>query len=43
MRKRIDPRSFPDYTNGKVVDRHMGELDTHGLSRRERLLTRERK
>jgi len=35
MRKRIDPRNFPDYTNRKIIDRHMGELDTHGLSRRD--------
>ena len=35
MSRRIDPRKFPDYTNRKVVDRHMGELDTHGVSRRE--------
>jgi ABC-type sugar transport system substrate-binding protein len=32
---RIDPRRFPDYADRKVVDRHMGELDTHGVSRRE--------
>lgn len=34
-RKRIDPRWFPDYTDRKVVDRYMGQLDTHGISRRE--------
>ena len=33
--KRIDPRLFPDYGNRKIVDRCMGELDTHGVSRRE--------
>jgi ABC-type sugar transport system substrate-binding protein len=33
--KRIDPSRFPDFSNRKVVDRHMGELDTHGVSRRE--------
>jgi ABC-type sugar transport system substrate-binding protein len=33
--RRIDPSKFPDFTNRKVVDRHMGELDTHGVSRRE--------
>ncbi len=32
---RLDPRKFPDFTARKVVDRHMGELDTHGVSRRE--------
>ncbi|MCI0429721.1 MAG: sugar ABC transporter substrate-binding protein [Rhodospirillales bacterium] len=35
MRKRLDPRRYPDYTQTKVVDRHMERLDTHGVSRRD--------
>jgi len=34
-KKRLDPRSFPDYSDRRVVDKHMGELDLHGVSRRE--------
>lgn len=34
-KKRLDPRWFPDYADRRVVDRCMGELDTHGVSRRE--------
>jgi len=34
-RKRIDPKLFPDYSNRRVVDRYMGELDTSGVSRRD--------
>ena len=33
--KRINPSWFPDFEDRKVVDRHMGELDLTGVSRRE--------
>jgi ABC-type sugar transport system substrate-binding protein len=35
MRKRINPKLFPNYSDPRVVDRHMMELDTHGVSRRD--------
>ncbi|HXM05786.1 MAG TPA: hypothetical protein VN939_24440, partial [Chthoniobacterales bacterium] len=35
MRKKIDPRLFPNYSDKHVVDRHMAELDTRGMSRRQ--------
>lgn len=38
-KKKLDPRRFPDFTEKKVIDRHMAELDTHGVSRREFLQT----
>ncbi len=34
-KKRLDPKLFPDYSDRKVVDRYMGDLDLHGVSRRE--------
>jgi len=33
--KKLDPRRFPDFEDRKVVDRHMGQLDLHAVSRRE--------
>lgn len=39
MTKKIDPRWFPDYTQKRVIDRRMDELDTHGVSRRDFLQT----
>lgn len=35
MVKRLDPTWFPDYTRKAIVDKHMSELDTHGISRRK--------
>jgi ribose transport system substrate-binding protein len=35
MRKIIDPNLFPNYSDQKVVDQQMAELDTHGISRRQ--------
>jgi ribose transport system substrate-binding protein len=35
MRKKIDPRLFPNYSDKRVVDQHMAELDAHGITRRE--------
>jgi ABC-type sugar transport system substrate-binding protein len=35
MRKRIDPKLFPNYSDKRVVDRHMMALDTHEISRRD--------
>ena len=35
MRKKINPKLFPDYSDKRVVDRQMMELDTHGVSRRD--------
>lgn len=35
MAKRLDPRWFPNFTDKAVIDKHMGELDVHGVSRRE--------
>src|SRR5688572_12961611 len=35
MTKKLDPRWFPNFENRKVVDAHMGQLDLHGVSRRE--------
>lgn len=35
MPKQINPKLFPNYSERRVVDRHMGELDTHGISRRD--------
>jgi ABC-type sugar transport system substrate-binding protein len=35
MKSKINPKSFPDYSNKRVVDQYMTELDTHGMSRRE--------
>jgi ribose transport system substrate-binding protein len=35
MVKRLNPRNYPDYTKKSVIDRYMGRLDTHGVSRRE--------
>ena len=33
--KKINPKLFPNYSEKRVVDRHMSELDTHGISRRD--------
>jgi ABC-type sugar transport system substrate-binding protein len=33
--KKINPKWFPSFEHRKVVDCHMGELDLHGVSRRE--------
>jgi hypothetical protein len=35
MKSKINPKSFPNYSNKRVVDQYMTELDTHGMSRRE--------
>jgi ribose transport system substrate-binding protein len=35
MRKKLDPRRFPNFEDRRVVDAHMGRLDMHGVSRRE--------
>jgi len=35
MSKRLDPRHYPDFTQKKVVDRHLDALDTQGVSRRQ--------
>jgi len=35
MKRKIDPRRFPNYSDKRVVDRYMTGLDTHGISRRE--------
>ncbi len=35
MRHPIDRRSFPDFTDKRVIDRHMDRLDTSGVSRRD--------
>jgi ABC-type sugar transport system substrate-binding protein len=35
MRKKLDPRRFPDFEDRRVVDAHMDRLDMHGVSRRE--------
>jgi ribose transport system substrate-binding protein len=35
MQKKIDPRLFPNYSDQKIVDQQMAELDTHGISRRQ--------
>ena len=35
MPRPLDPRQFPDFTDKRVVDRHMDQLDTRGLSRRD--------
>lgn len=35
MSKKRDKMSFPNYDDRTVVDRHMGRLDLHGVSRRE--------
>src|SRR6476646_2961894 len=35
MPKRINPKRFPNYSDKRVVDRTMMELDTHGMSRRD--------
>ncbi len=35
MRKRINPQLFPDYSDQRVVDRQMMELDLHDISRRD--------
>lgn len=35
MTKKLDPRWFPDYSDRRVVDAHMGALDLHGFSRRQ--------
>lgn len=34
-KKRIDPRLFPDFSEKKVIDTHMEQLDTSGVSRRD--------
>jgi ABC-type sugar transport system substrate-binding protein len=33
--KKLNPSWFPNYEDRKVVDRHMGKLDLHGVSRRD--------
>jgi ribose transport system substrate-binding protein len=35
MTRRLNPRWFPDYSERPVVDKYMGELDCHGISRRQ--------
>ena len=35
MVKKLNPRRFPDFSERKIVDRHMERLDLHGISRRE--------
>ncbi|GAB5471273.1 MAG: sugar ABC transporter substrate-binding protein [Rhodospirillales bacterium] len=35
MTKKLDPRAFPDFTDRRVVDRHMDRLNLQGLSRRD--------
>ncbi len=35
MTKKLDPRHYPDFTDRRVVDKHMERLDLHGLSRRD--------
>ncbi|HEY6842387.1 MAG TPA: twin-arginine translocation signal domain-containing protein, partial [Chthoniobacterales bacterium] len=35
MRKKINPKLFPDYSDQRVVDRQMMELDLHDISRRD--------
>ena len=35
MKKRLNPNWFPNYEQKSVVDRYMGMLDCHGLSRRK--------
>ncbi len=35
MTRRIDPSLFPDFSDKRVVDRHMDRLDTTGVSRRD--------
>ena len=34
MKKKFS-KMFPNFEDRKIVDRHMGELDLHGVSRRE--------
>src|SRR4051794_11451114 len=35
MRKKMDPRLLPNYSDRRVVDQQLAALDVHGLSRRE--------
>jgi ribose transport system substrate-binding protein len=35
MSRRLDPRNYPDFTQKRVIDRHLDVLDTQGVSRRE--------
>lgn len=35
MRRRLDPRNYPDFTQKRIIDRHLDALDTHGVSRRD--------
>lgn len=35
MAWRLDPRNFPDFTQKKIIDKHLDRLDTHGVSRRD--------
>ena len=35
MKIKLDSRLFPDYTQKKVIDRHLDALDTSGISRRQ--------
>jgi ribose transport system substrate-binding protein len=35
MKRKLDPRRFPNFEDKRVVDAHMGQLDLHGVSRRE--------
>ena len=35
MVKRFYPGNYPDFTDRKVIDAHMDQLDTHGASRRD--------
>src|SRR6266508_3042341 len=33
--KQMNPNWFPNFEDRNIVDRHMGELDLHGVSRRD--------
>ncbi len=35
MKKKLNPKNYPDYSKKSVIDFHMDRLDTHGVSRRE--------
>ena len=35
MKSFADPPTLPDFTNTRVVDRHMDQLDSRGVSRRD--------
>jgi ABC-type sugar transport system substrate-binding protein len=35
MKLSADPRTLPDFSNTRVIDRHMDQLDSRGVSRRD--------